>query len=172
MHFLLDKQQYRVYNKGTKDTERGNEMKYLVIECAELGDQWECDADRTPICVTDDYSEYDKSGYEIYEIHEDGTLEIIRHYDEVSSESMYVCVWNDSEMVEESDPDTIVELEVDTRYDVTKSIVKKIKKQYGFTDSIDEIYNDIQCFGYHGEHKKQKWIVVGEGYDDCYPRGF
>lgn len=147
-------------------------MKYLIVECTELGDQWECDADRTPICVTNDYSKYDKNGYEIYEINEDGTLKLIRNYSEISSESMYICIWNNPEMVEENDPDTIVELEVDTRYDVTKSMVKKIKTQYGFTDSVNEIYNDIQCCGYHGEEKNKKWIVFGEGYDDYYPRGF
>ena len=30
MHFLLDKPRYRVYNKGTKDKERGNEMVELT----------------------------------------------------------------------------------------------------------------------------------------------
>jgi len=60
-------------------------MKYLIVECNELGDQWECDADRTPICVVDDYTNYNKYGYEIHLINEDGTLKKIRDYDEVTS---------------------------------------------------------------------------------------
>ena len=57
-------------------------MKYLVIECWELADQYECDADRIPICVTDDYSSYNKRGYEIYKIEENGNLTKIRDYEE------------------------------------------------------------------------------------------
>ena len=52
-------------------------MKYLIIECNELGDQWECDADRTPICMTDDYSPYG-SGYEVWEIQPDNTFKCIK----------------------------------------------------------------------------------------------
>ena len=54
-------------------------MKYLVMKCDELMDAYECDADRTPICLTDDYSNYGQ-GYEIYELNEDNTFELIRSY--------------------------------------------------------------------------------------------
>ena len=53
---------------------------YLVVECNELSDQYECDADRTPICVTKNYKRYDRSGYEIYEIMSDGKLKLIKDY--------------------------------------------------------------------------------------------
>lgn len=59
-------------------------MKYLIVECNELGDQCECDADRTPICVVDDYTNYNEYGYEIYLINKDGMLKKIRDYDEVT----------------------------------------------------------------------------------------
>ena len=147
---------------------RGNEMKYLVVECIEVFDEWE----KTPICVTEDYSEYDKYGYEIYEIYDDGSLELIRKCTTITSEGMYVCIWKNSKTIDMEDPNTIVKVDSGNRYDVTKSTVKKIKAEYGFTDSIKEIYNHIQCFGYHGEKKNKKWVVYGEGYDNCYPRGF
>lgn len=56
-------------------------MKYLVIKCVELLDQYECDADRRPICVCDNYHKYNKKGYEIYEIRENGKLVLIHDYE-------------------------------------------------------------------------------------------
>lgn len=57
-------------------------MKYLIIKCKELGDQWECDADRTPICITDDFDKFYQFGYEIYEILDNGTFKLIKEYEE------------------------------------------------------------------------------------------
>lgn len=56
-------------------------MKYLVIKCVELNDQFECDADRIPICVCDNYRKYNKKGYEIYKIGENGELVLIHDYE-------------------------------------------------------------------------------------------
>lgn len=57
-------------------------MKYLVVKCVELWDSEECDADRTPICITDNYTKYNRRGYEIYSIDENGRLKQIRDYNE------------------------------------------------------------------------------------------
>lgn len=57
-------------------------MKYLIIKCVELEDQFECDADRTPICITDNFNKFNKYGYEIYMIHANGTLNLIKHYND------------------------------------------------------------------------------------------
>ena len=53
---------------------------YLVVKCDELCDQYECDADRTPICVTKNYKSYNRPGYEIYAILSDGKLKLIKEY--------------------------------------------------------------------------------------------
>lgn len=59
------------------------DMKYLIIKCKELADQFECDAERIPICITDDMSKYNyRYGYEIYKINNDGSLTLIKEYDE------------------------------------------------------------------------------------------
>lgn len=56
-----------------------NEIKeYLVVKCEPLNDQYECDADRTPICVTNDYSKYNNEEYEIYAIYKDNRIKLIR----------------------------------------------------------------------------------------------
>lgn len=57
-------------------------MKYLVMKCNELSDQWECDADRTPVCITEDKRKYWKMGFEIYKINKDNTFTLIKKYED------------------------------------------------------------------------------------------
>lgn len=61
--------------------ESGTNKMYLIIKCHELNDQYECDADRTPICLTHDYSKFKKYGYEIYEVRENNTFKLIKEYE-------------------------------------------------------------------------------------------
>ena len=56
-------------------------MKYLIIKCIPLSDQYECDADREPVCITNDTTAYEGKSYDIYEIHNDGSLELIQSYE-------------------------------------------------------------------------------------------
>lgn len=47
--------------------------KYLIVRCVDLNDQYECDADRTPLVLVDDYIDWlkvyakDSEWYEIYQ---------------------------------------------------------------------------------------------------------
>ena len=52
--------------------------EYLIVKCVPLDDQWECDYDRTPICVTNDYSKYEHEEYEVYAIYKDGRIKLHR----------------------------------------------------------------------------------------------
>lgn len=58
---------------------------YLIVECNELSDQYECDADRIPTLILINPNQSDlkkfKYGYEIYETSADGHLEKIQNYD-------------------------------------------------------------------------------------------
>ena len=53
-------------------------VNYLIVKCVALCDQWECEYDRTPICITDDYSKYDAEHYEVYAIYKDGRIKLFR----------------------------------------------------------------------------------------------
>lgn len=142
---------------------------YLVMKCEELSDQFECDANRTPICIVDDYTNYNKCGYEIYSINEDGSLKKIRDYDEVTDEYISYCEYNENES---SDiPVKIVRLKEGSRDDITKNDIKKWCKQFGFTDSLKSITTDFKWGGEHGEQIGNLWCVIGETLDDWYPRG-
>lgn len=149
-------------------------MKYLVVKCDELGDQFECDADRTPICLTDDYSNYDKRGYEIYEVNSDGTFTLIREYEETTNYIICVCNWGDVEkQIDYGDiPDSVSKIAIGNRKEITKGMVKKVKKDYGFVESTEEILLNIKSGGSYGEEINGEWIVFGVACDDLYPLGF
>lgn len=58
---------------------------YVIVKCEELGDQWECDADRTPLLVLinaspDRLKQFQHYGYEIYVASKDGKLTRIQEY--------------------------------------------------------------------------------------------
>ena len=46
--------------------------KYLIVKCKELGDQFECDADREPMFLVDDWGEWfyvnEETYYELCDI--------------------------------------------------------------------------------------------------------
>lgn len=148
-------------------------MKYLVIECVELGDQWECDANRTPICVTDDYKNYNKQGYEIYEILEDGKLKKIRDYNEVAEKYLCFCVWP---LDEDPYGKNVKPLKVEKirEYDkpLSKKEIERLKKKYGFKESSKDIAYDLKSSSEHGEEANDGWYVIGVAYDDEYPKGY
>ena len=59
--------------------------KYLIVKCEELNDQWECDANRDPLCVIYEDkipNKYKQYGYEIYEIFDNGSLALRQEYDQ------------------------------------------------------------------------------------------
>lgn len=144
-------------------------MKYLVIECLELADQYECDADRTPICVTDDYSSYNKKGYEIYKIEEDGNLTKIRDYDEVSDCYIGYFEWNNEDNAYEVEPLKKVRLKDGDRNDISLSNIKEWKRRFHFPETVNEIKEDLRCSGEFGTLIRDKWCVIGVAHDDYYP---
>ena len=58
------------------------EPSYLIVKATPLNDQYECDADRTPLCITSDDTKYQKYGYEVYRIFPNGSIRIIQDYDD------------------------------------------------------------------------------------------
>lgn len=64
---------------------------YLLMKCVELDDQYECDADRTPVGLFETIEEINELKkdylYEIYEIN--GTnVELMKEYDEAEEEGI------------------------------------------------------------------------------------
>ena len=146
--------------------------KYLIVECVELGDQWECDADRTPICVVDDYSKYSDGGYDIYKINFDGSLTLIQDYTKCKP-YFAVCRWDDPDSLEEKDPDFVLRLDkIESRDDFTKEMCTTFKELYHFEDDIEEIYIDLVQGGEHAEEIEGRWLVIGEVIGKRFPFGY
>jgi hypothetical protein len=65
-------------------------MKFLIVKCKPLNDQWECDADREPMFVCDDWHGLKLNyPFEVYGIGDGGVLTYVRDYEgDVSEDDM------------------------------------------------------------------------------------
>jgi hypothetical protein len=150
--------------------------KYLIIECEELDDQWECDATRTPLLMTNDISKWEhRMGYEIYEVCSNGALKLVKGYEDVGNcWGFAVYCWDDANADATSTPNTVYQTfpQMD-RHDFLKTVsLKQIKNTYGFQDNYKIIKREIFSSGSHGEEIDGKWVVMGEYFGDCYSSGY
>ena len=53
---------------------------YLIIKCYDLDDPYECDAYREPVCLSDSYEQYNRYGFEVYEVLDDGTFKLVKDF--------------------------------------------------------------------------------------------
>jgi hypothetical protein len=142
-------------------------MKYLIVKCEELLDQYECDCNRVPFKMVNDYSSYGH-GYEIYELNKDNTFRLIKEYDSCLEEGIGVYKLDENDKLKK-----VYEKHKNmTRDNIPKSQLKKWKHSYGFQGTIKEIYESIEHSGGYGEIINNEWTVIGEYYDDCYSSGY
>ena len=146
--------------------------KYLIVKCEELGDQWECDADRTPICMTDDYSTYGL-GYEVYELTPENEFHCIKEYEEPLEYGIAIYKWLDVDD-ERHIPDEIMRKYPEKdRDDFTLAEIKEICKKYHFEENTPrEILTEISHCGGYGEEVNGEWVVIGEYRDDRFSLGY
>lgn len=143
--------------------------KYLIIECKELDDQYECDAYRKPVCLTDDISQFGY-GYEIYEITQDGKLKFVKDYYTGIEKGMAIVVYD------LDDDDCIIDIFKKFRnknkkdFDTPEKIAE-IAQICGFTEDLRYIANEIKTCGEYGEVVDGAWVVFGDYEDNRYPRG-
>ena len=147
------------------------EFKYLIVKCEELHDQYECDADREPVRLTNDASIYG-IGYEVYEIRPDGSLDCIKGYEQGLESGMAVYHWGATDNPEECAPIVTERYKGMSSSEVTKSMVKQIKKRVGFTNTVNEIYLNILDCGNYGEEINGEWVVFGEYIDTRFDVGY
>lgn len=145
-------------------------MEYLIVECTALADQYECDADRKPLCMTNDPTPYMRLGYDVYRVDNQGNLVQVHDYNDYAEKGVCICWWGEDDTVNK-----VVKLPYKNRCDITKSGIKHLKNEYHLEGSVNEIYNSIQDMGDYGELKEEEeekqFVVIGEYYDDHYPTG-
>jgi hypothetical protein len=79
-------------------------MKYLIVECDELGDQYECDANRIPITMTDDWKKwYEETkpyySFEVYEF-KDNEFALVKDYETPMEQGMAFVMYENYDDVE------------------------------------------------------------------------
>lgn len=129
-------------------------MKYLMVVCEELGDQYECDANRTPEAITDDWEKYceehSQNYYDVWEIREDNSLYLIREYTDTPSDCgmAYVIVEGDYEY-----PTTIVK-----KYPNLTEKDRIPKEVYEAISKLDDVMDNLADGGsYCGVDKDWNW---------------
>lgn len=143
--------------------------EYLIVQCTPLDDQFECDAKRIPLCIVTDHSQYG-FGYEVWERKDDNSLEKIKGYETVNEAGFALYSWKENESTD-AQPQIEYKKINWVCSDITKSFVRKLKKEAGFQETVNDIYNDIIYSGAHGETIQDRWVVFGEYMDTHFSCG-
>lgn len=147
--------------------------KYLIVKCVELSDQWECDAKRIPITMTDDWqswatNNHDMRGsYEVYELKNNQFVRI-KEYDDFFEQGMALYYWT-----KDQDPETDVPIVLKkfpnftTKTPVNKEVIQFMKKLDGYDGKEFKKFGTIT-----GTDENENAYVYGEYYDKNFDIGY
>ena len=142
-------------------------MKYLVLECNELADQYECDADRFPVFVGDAIpKDMLGFGFEHFCINEDGSLNLIKEYDVPYESGMALYYWEDGLNPEKDLPNVIFKYPNYNRNTPIPSEVKEV------LDTLENLEDSLDCCGNMTGYKNEDYYVYGEYMDDRFDFGY
>lgn len=139
--------------------------KYLIMKCEELGDQWECECNRTPITLCENWQEWYKNNkknirysFEVYEF-KNNKFKLIKKYDEPTEKGMALYYWNKKQDPEKDLPNVIYKYKNRTKKEaVPKECLSFIKKG-------TDVDNSLLTCGTISFFIDNKYYVYGE-YDD------
>lgn len=136
-------------------------MKYLIVECNELGDQYECDANRIPITMTDNWKEwYAKANpdycFEVYEFKNNKFI-LVKDYETSMEQGMAFVMFNDD------DEDEFTIIERFPNFDRNKSMPKTLRKRALKGEDLDD---SLRNCGYVSWFEKGTLYAYTEYYDN------
>ena len=136
-------------------------MKYLIIKCDELGDQYECDANRTPITMTDNWIElYKKTSpdyyFEVYEFKNNEFI-LVKNYETSMEQGMAFVMFNDD------DENEFTIIERFPNFDRNKSMPKTLRKRALKGEDFDD---SLRNCGYVSWFEKGTLYAYTEYYDN------
>ena len=159
--------------------------KYLIVKCEELGDQYECDADREPMFLVDDWEEwYNKNNptywFEVYKFVDDEEAELIKQYDDSMNEGMALYYWDNDEVDHEDVAPTVIARYKDYgRHSTVPEKVWKVFRQGAYWSDGDEMTEeqfkkDLKSCGYTSwiDKEYKKYWVYGHYTDGRYDLGY
>lgn len=136
-------------------------MKYLIIKCDELGDQYECDANRIPITMTDDWTEWYRNTnpdyyFEVYEF-KNNEFTLVKDYETSMEQGMAFVMCNDD------DENEFTIIERFPNFDRNKSMPKTLHKRALKGEEFDD---SLRNCGYVSWIEKGKLYAYTEYYDN------
>jgi len=158
--------------------------KYLIVKCAELGDQYECDADREPMFLVDDWKDwFDKNHpiyrFEVYKFVDDEEAELVKSYEEALDEGMALYFWNIDDNHEEVEPTVVARYKGYNRNKKVPDKVWKVFRQGAYWSDGDEkdeeeFKCDLECGGFVAweDKKHKKYWAYGHYEDGRYDLGY
>ena len=142
-------------------------MKYLIMKCEELGDQFECDADRTPITMTDNWKTWYKNNnpdyhFEVYE-YKNNHFTCIKNYDTFMENGM-VFVWFDEDT-------PVCEFNIITRFPNCNRDMPMPKDLYARAKMGEDFDDSLSNCGYVSWNEGDRYYAYTEYYDNkiCCP---
>ena len=158
--------------------------KYLIVKCKELGDQYECDCDREPMFLVDDWKDWFNKNhptyrFEVYKFVDEEEATVEKMYFESLDEGMALYFWGIDDDCEEVAPTVIAHYK---DYDRSKKVPDKVWEIFrqgaywvdGYEFTEENFKNDLKCCGYASwtdkEHKK--FWVYGHYEDGRYDLGY
>lgn len=136
-------------------------MKYLIMRCEELNDQYECDANRTPITMTDNWMEWYKKTspdyyFEVYEFKNNEFI-LVKNYETSMEQGMAFVMFNDD------DEDEFTIIERFPNFDRNKSMPKTLRKRALKGEDLDD---SLRNCGYVSWFEKGTLYAYTEYYDN------
>jgi len=158
--------------------------KYLIMRCEELMDQYECDANREPMFLVDDWTKWYQENhpnyqFEVYKFEDDKECTLEKTYEESMDYGMALYFWNMDDSHEEVAPTVIAHYKGYNRDKKVPNKVWNVFRQGAYWADGDEFTekdfkNDLRSCGYVAwddkEHKK--FWVYGYYADGRYCLGY
>lgn len=158
--------------------------KYLIVKCEPLSDQHECDADREPMFLVDDWEDWLEKNhptyrFEVYKFVDNEEAELVKDYDEATDEGMALYFWNMDDDHEEVAPTVIAHYKDYNRYSKVPDEVWKVFRQGAYWADDDEytekeFKNDLESSGWASwdDKEHEKYWVYGYYEDGRYCLGY
>ena len=158
--------------------------KYLIVKCTELVDEFECDADREPMFLVDNWEDWFNKNhptyqFEVYKFVDGNEATLEKTYDEAMEAGMALYFWNMDDDHDEVAPTVIAHYKDYDRKKKVPDKVWKIFRQGAYWADGDEFTeqdfkDDLRSSGYASwddkEHKK--FWVYGYYTDGRYCLGY
>lgn len=157
--------------------------KYLIVKCEELGDQYECDADREPMFLVDDWEEWFAKNhptyrFEVYKFVDDEEAELVKNYEESMDEGMALYYWSINDNYEEDEPIVISRYPNFDRYSPVPKHVWEVFRQGAYwadgeAYTEEQFKGDLAACGYASwcDEAQEKYWVYGYYVDGRYCSG-